>query len=159
VQWKISEKSVALFFGFQINSFCAASCLLKILQLRREKQEQERAREREREGERPACLLEILQFWGKRWQKTETCLLAEISSILWKEMKRERETCLLAEISPILWKEMKREREICLLAAYSPIRERDGGRHSERGPEGKRELLVILQFWRERLQRQTDLCL
>ncbi len=73
VQWKISEKSVALSFGFQINSFCAASCLLKILQLRREIQEQER----EREGERPACLLEILQFWGKRWQKRErpACLL------------------------------------------------------------------------------------
>jgi hypothetical protein len=46
-QRKISEKSVALFFGFKINSFCAASCLLKILQLCREIQERERARERD----------------------------------------------------------------------------------------------------------------
>jgi hypothetical protein len=46
-----------------------------------------------------------------------------------REREREREggrSCLLAEISPILWKEMKREREICLLAGYSPITEMEG---------------------------------
>ncbi len=138
LQWKISEKSVALFFGFQINSFCAASCLLKILQLWREIQEQEKARESKRERGR------------------ETCLLAGNSPILGKEMaeERERETCLLAEISPTLWKEMKRERDLLACWIFSNYGERDGGRHSKRGPEGKRELLAILQFWREILETE-----
>ncbi len=131
LQWKISEKSVALFFGFQINSFCAASCLLKILQLWREIQEQEKARESKRERGRETCLLAgNSPIFGERDDR--------------RERKRERETCLLAEISPILWNEMKREREICLLAGYSPIMEKEMEGDTVR--EGQRERESCLQF-------------
>jgi hypothetical protein len=93
-------------------------------------------------------------------ERERDLLTAGSSPILGKEMaeERERAACLL-KFSNFVERDEERERDLLPCWIFSNYRERDGGRHSERGPEGKTELLAILQFWRERLQRQRDLCL